>query len=124
MNGETHCEMVTRTCGRAQIEDTEMAIRADAAEHTRVVRAKRRRIRAGMRGQRRDAGVCIWVPDFDCAVPRGREEGVFCDEVPVDGEDFARVLLPRGDGVRGHVDVEQLDGAVAAGGQELVLVRF
>ena len=80
------------------------------------MRTKRRGIRAGMRGQRRDASVCIGVPDFDCAVPRRREEGVFCDEVPVDSEDFAGVLLPRGDGVRGHVDVKEFDGAVAAGG--------
>lgn len=74
--------------------------------------------------QRGDAGVGIGVPDLDCAVPRGREERVFGDEVPVHGEDFARVLLPGGNGVRGHVDVEELDGAVAAGGEELVLMRF
>ena len=40
------------------------------------------------------------------------------------GEDFAGVLLPRGDGVRGHIDVEEFYGAVAAGSQELVLVGF
>lgn len=93
-----------------------MAIRTHAAEHTGVVRAERRRVSTRMRGQRRDTGVCIGVPDFDCAVPRRREKCVFGDEVPVDGKDFSRVLLPRGDGVRGHVDVEEFDGAVAAGG--------
>lgn len=82
------------------------------------------RVGARMRGQRRDAGICIWIPDLDCAVPRRRQKRVFGNEVPVDGKDFARVLLPRGNGVRGHVDVEELDGAVAAGRQQLVLVRF
>ena len=33
----------------------------------------------------------------------------------MDGKDFAAVLLPGGDGVRGHVDVEEFDRAVATG---------
>ena len=40
------------------------------------------------------------------------------------GEDFARVLLPGCDGEVGHVYVEEFYRAVAAGGEELVLVRF
>jgi hypothetical protein len=39
-------------------------------------------------------------------------------------EDFARVLLPRLDWELREGDVEQLDGAIAAGYQDLVLVRF
>jgi hypothetical protein len=42
----------------------------------------------------------------------------------VDGEDFAGVLLPGGDGVGGHVYVKELYGAVAAGGEELRFVRL
>ena len=42
----------------------------------------------------------------------------------MDGEDFARVLLPGCDGEVGHVYVEELYGAVAARGEELGLVRF
>ena len=40
------------------------------------------------------------------------------------GEDFAGVFLPRGDGIGGHVDVEELYGAVATGGEELRFVAF
>ena len=36
------------------------------------------------------------------------------------GKDVAAVLLPAGDGELAHAHVEQLDAAVAAGGQELV----
>lgn len=77
-----------------------------------------------MRRQRGYTRIRIRVPDLDCAVPGRRQESVFCDEVPVYGEDFARVLLPGCDGEVGHVYVEEFYGAVAAGGEELVLVRF
>jgi hypothetical protein len=42
----------------------------------------------------------------------------------VHSKDFARVLLPGCDGVGGYVDIEEFDGAVAAGCEELVFVRF
>jgi hypothetical protein len=42
----------------------------------------------------------------------------------VHAEDLARVLGPRLDGELGHVDVEELDRAVAACGEELGFVRF
>lgn len=40
----------------------------------------------------------------------------------MDGEDLARVFLPRLHGELVEGDVEELDGAVAAGGEELVFV--
>jgi hypothetical protein len=42
----------------------------------------------------------------------------------VHAEDLARVLAPRLDGELVHVDVEELDRAVAAGGEELRFVRL
>ena len=39
-------------------------------------------------------------------------------------EDLARVLAPRLDGELVHVDVEELDRAVAACGEDLRFVRF
>lgn len=39
-------------------------------------------------------------------------------------EDFARVLAPRLDRELCYVDVEELDGAVAARGEDLRFVRF
>lgn len=39
-------------------------------------------------------------------------------------EDLAAVLLPTRDGEVGEADVEELDAAIAAGGQELVFMRF
>jgi len=49
-------------------------------------------------GERR--GV-VRVPEFDAAVPGGREEVGFNDLVPVDGGDFRRVFLPAGGRERG-----------------------
>jgi hypothetical protein len=63
-------------------------------------------------------------PDLYTAVPGGGEEGVFTDEIPGYGEDFARVLGPGLDWELREGDVEEFDGAVAAGGEDLVLVRF
>lgn len=62
--------------------------------------------------------------DFDGAVPRAGAKRVLCDEVPVYGEDLALMLLPglHGEFVQG--DVEEFDGAVAGGDDDLVLVRF
>lgn len=42
----------------------------------------------------------------------------------MDAENLAGVLRPRLDGELGDVDVEELDAAVAAGRQELRLVRL
>lgn len=40
------------------------------------------------------------------------------------GEDFAGVFLPRLHGELGQSDVEELDRAIAAGREDLILVRF
>jgi len=42
----------------------------------------------------------------------------------MNGEDLPLVLLPRLDGELVKRYIEELDGAVAGGGDELVLVRF
>lgn len=47
--------------------------------------------------------------DFYGAVPGARAECVFCNEVPVNGEYFTLVLLPRLDGKFGKTDIEELD---------------
>lgn len=119
-----HGEVVACACGGAEIKDAQVAVRGDAAEYTGTVRAEGRAVGARVRGQGSQAGRGIWVPDLDCAVPRRGEERVFCDEVPVHSEDFARVLGPRLHGELREGDVEELYGAVAARGEDLVLVRF
>ena len=80
--------------------------------------------------EREQRGVAIRIPDLDCAVPRGTAEGGFRHEVPMGGEHFALVLVERGDreaavgrigrGRRRDSDVEEFDGAVARGDEELV----
>lgn len=62
--------------------------------------------------------------DFHGAVPGARAECVFCNQVPVDGEHFSHVLLPRLDGKFVKTDIEELDRAVACSYHDLVLVRF
>ena len=62
--------------------------------------------------------------DFDRAIPRARAKGVFGHEIPMDGKHLALVLLP---GLHGEVvqsDVEELNGAIADGDDDLVLVGF
>ena len=63
-------------------------------------------------------------PNLDRPIPATRQELVLGDEVPLHGKDLASVLLPGRDGEAVHADVEELDAAVAARGQELVLVRL
>jgi hypothetical protein len=53
-----------------------------------------RRVGTRVCGQCCYTGVGVGVPDLDAAVPGRGEERVFCDEVPVHGKDFARMLLP------------------------------
>lgn len=74
--------------------------------------------------QRHQTGIRIWIPDLDRAVPRTGEKGVFGYEVPVHREHFAGVFLPRLHGKLGEGNVKELDRAIAAGGEDLVLVRF
>lgn len=62
--------------------------------------------------------------NLDGPVPGGGTEGGLVDEVPVHRKHLARVLLPRGDGQLGEGGVKQLDGAVARGHRELVLVQL
>ena len=69
----------------------------------------------------RDWGVAY---DSNCTVPRARAECVFGHEVPVHGEDFSHVLFPRLDGEFVNANVEELDGAIASGDEDLVLMRF
>lgn len=62
--------------------------------------------------------------NFYCAVPRARAECVFGDKVPVYGEYFTLVLVPRGYWEFVHPNVEKLDGAISRGYCELVFMRF
>jgi hypothetical protein len=72
-----------------------------------------------------DKGVwSVGRPDADGAVPARGAEGVFCDKVPRDAEDFAIVFLPVLDGKVVERAIEELDAAVAGGGEDLVLVNF
>lgn len=62
--------------------------------------------------------------DFDGAVPRAGAKRIFADEIPVHGEDFSLMLLPGLHWEFIERGVEELDGAVAGGDYELVLMRF
>jgi hypothetical protein len=124
MYGHTHRKVITRASWRPQIKHPQVTIRAHAAQHTRTMRTKRRRVRARMRRQRSNTRTRIRVPDLNRAVPAAGQERVFGNEVPGHAEDFARVLGPGLHGELGQRDVEEFDGAVAAGGEDLVLVRF
>ena len=61
---------------------------------------------------------------LDSAVPGAGAELVLVDEVPVDGEDFAVVLLPGLDGELFQTKVEELYRAIAGGDEDLVLMRL
>lgn len=59
-----------------------------------------------------------------CAVPRARGKRVFGDGAPGHGKGLTLVLVKVHDGEVGDVCVVQLDGAIAAGHQQLVLVEL
>ena len=101
-----------------------MGIAAYGGEDAGAVGRETRAVGAGVGGEGEEGGVPRGAPEFDGPVPGAGYEGVFCYEVPVDGEDFAFVLGPGRDGEGVEGDVEKLDGSVAASGEELVLVRF
>lgn len=101
-----------------------MAIGAHTAQYAGAVWAEGRRVRARMCGQCGDARTRVWVPYLDCTVPTRREERVLGHEVPVHREDLTCVFLPRLHGELGECDVEELDRAVAACSEDLVLMRF
>lgn len=60
--------------------------------------------------------------NLDGAVPRAGGKGVFRDGTPRHGECLALVFVEVHDGEVGHVGVVQLDRAIAAGREQLVLV--
>jgi hypothetical protein len=62
--------------------------------------------------------------DFHGPIPRARAECVLCHQVPVHGKHLAAVALPGLHGKLVQADVEELDGAVAAGYDQLVLVQL
>lgn len=62
--------------------------------------------------------------NLDGAIPGTRAKCVLGDEVPMNGEDLPLMLLPGLDGELVERYVEELNGAIACGNDELVLVRF
>lgn len=65
-----------------------------------------------------------YMYDLNGAIPRAGAECIFGDQIPMHGKGFALVLLPRLDRefIQGYI--EQLDGAIATGHHDLVLVDF
>lgn len=59
---------------------------------------------------------------LDCSVPRAGDECVLCRLVPEHRESLPLVLVIVHDRVRVDAHVEELDGAIAARHEELVLV--
>jgi hypothetical protein len=53
--------------------------------------------------------------NFHGAIPRTGAEGVFCDEVPMDGENLALMLLPGLDRKVVERNIEEFYGPVARG---------
>lgn len=62
--------------------------------------------------------------NFDCAVPRTRDKGVFGDWIPTDGKRLALVFVKVHDGEFVDAEVIELERAIAARDNELILVDF
>lgn len=62
--------------------------------------------------------------DFDCAVPGAGNKCVFSDGVPADGKGLALVFVKVHDGKVVDAEVKELEGAIAACDNELILVDF
>jgi len=62
--------------------------------------------------------------NFDGTIPRTRTESVFGYEVPMNGKDFAVVLLPGLHRKLVQGNIKELDGPIARSDYDLVLVGF
>ena len=62
--------------------------------------------------------------DFDGTIPRAGAESIFGYEIPMDGKNFALVLLPGLHRELVEGDVEELDGTIASSDDDLILVGF
>ncbi len=62
--------------------------------------------------------------NFDGAIPRAGAESVFGYEVPVNGKDFALVLLPGLHGKLVQGNIEEFNGAITCSNYYLILVGF
>lgn len=134
--------------GGTEVEEAEGAVGGDGGEEVWRVGGEERRVGAGgcgegleralgLRGPLWTVALVWWAGrrggeaekkggahNLDGSVPGGRTESGLVDEVPVHRKHLARVLLPRGDRQVGEGGVKQLDGAVARGHGELILVQL
>jgi len=62
--------------------------------------------------------------NFDSPIPGAGAESVLGNKVPMNGKDFALVLLPGLHGKLIQGDIEELDGAISCRNDDLVLVGF
>lgn len=124
VDGEGEDEVVGGGGWGAEIEEPEVRVAGDGGEEGGRVRGEGGGVGAGVDGEGEEGGWARWVPNSNCTVPGARAECVLGHEVPVHGEDFSHVLFPGLDGKLVNTNVEELDGAIAGGDEDLVLMRF
>ncbi|KAB8345884.1 hypothetical protein FH972_022939 [Carpinus fangiana] len=125
-DGDGHHEVIRGAGGGAQVPDADITVCADGTDDAVIVGRKLCAVCTAVGGQ---DGVGVvggagGVEDLDGAVPAGAEEVALRGQVPMHAVDLAAVGAPLGDGELGDADVVELDGAVARGCEQLVLVRL
>jgi hypothetical protein len=117
--------VVARAGRGAEVPQPQMRVTGDGGEDAVRVGAPLGGVGAAVGGEGEGAAFSLWVPDLDGAVPGGGGEVGLGDEVPGAGEGFAGVFGEGGDGEGGvEVGVEEAEGAVAAGGEDVGGVCF
>lgn len=124
MDGDLESEVIRGGGGGAEVKDTDVGVGGNAREDVGGMRRERGRIGTAMGGEGEKGVRTMRRPDANGAVPAGRAETVFGDEIPMYAEDFAVVFSPVLDGEIVQIAVEELDAAIARRSQDLVLVDF
>jgi hypothetical protein len=123
MHGDRGDEVVLGRHGGAQVKDADVRVGRHGRDDGRVGGRKGGAVDAVSDGERAEGVAADGGPNLDGPVPRARHKRVLGDGTPRHGVRLALVLVKAHDGERAaDGDVKQLDGAVAARDDELVLV--
>ena len=108
----------------AHVEDVEFAVGRHTADDAVFVWRELRAIGTRMGRDAENGHGLARFEDFDRPIPARRQKAGFGEEVELDAKHFLAVLEPFVDGRAGDGGVEELDGPVAAAGEEVVGVHF
>lgn len=122
MDGDLEHEVVRGRCRSAEVKKADIRVGCHAGENVRRVGSESGRVGAAVSGEGKERMRTVRRPDAHSAIPAAGAEAVLRNQVPIDAEHFAVVLLPVLHREVIHVDIEQLDASIAGASQDLVFI--